>query len=357
MPKQRKKHVRVPEVVAAPLPESPEPLIIRHWTITNGSGMHHAAEACAKAERQLGHESFIVDLERQDMWGGAEEADVHVLHTDFPEAIRAKITKPYALVFVAHGTPECVMETTIENHARPGYGQADGWGTLRHILKTVDAIITFWPRHQAFYQSCVPRERKIHCVPMGVDTAFWAGGTSLGKYAGVPSVWTSENQHRIKWVLDLLMCWPWVAEKVRTVKLHGHYIPMPLHRFFLDLANSNGAAAAAYLSASYFPHDQLRNIWKGIDFFLSPVRYGDHNCVFLQAAATGMQTISYRGNVYADFWITEGDQREMAKELVAILSGQVPPRADKTPVPNLSDMGTAMIDVYRAALAALPPRT
>ncbi len=316
--------------------------------------MHHMAEACARAERRLDYDSQLIDVEKPDTWEGAEHADIHVLHTDVPEFFRVKLTKKWRLIFVPHGTPECVMECTVENHGRPGYGQQDGWASLRHLLKTADATITFWPRHQAFYQSLMPIERRIHCVPMGVDREFWAGGTAHGKYAGTPSVWMSENPHRIKWPLDVLMCWPWVLEQVITARLHNHYVVYPLHRFFIDLANSNGAAYGCYLSAATFAHESLRDIWKDFDFHLSPVRYGDHNTLSMQAAATGLKTISYRGNEYAHYWITEGDQRVMAQELVAIFKGEVEARVP-TPVPDLADMGKAMIAIYEAALAAPSP--
>lgn len=303
-------------------------------------------------------DSELIDIAQPEQWEGAEWADIHVLHTDVPEAFRAKVTKPYKLVFVAHGTPEHVMEVTIENHARPGYGIANGWSGLRHLVKEADAVVTFWDRHRWFYQSLVPKERKIHCVPMGVDVAFWQGGdpaaaTPARHFAGAPAVWMSENQARIKWAMDVLMCWPEVLKQVRLARLHAHNIHFGLHQFFIDLANSNGAAYGSYLSAATYPHEGLRDIWKGFDFFLSPVRYGDHNCVFLQAAATGLKTISYVGNVYADYWIPEGDQREMANALVAIFKGEVQPRS-KLPVPTLEDMGAAMIGVY-ASILATPP--
>lgn len=329
-------------------------MIVRHWSSTNGSGMHHAAKACAQAERLLGIDSELIDIGVLEQWEGAEHADIHVLHTDVPESFRAKITRDYKMVFVAHGTPEHVMEVTVENHARPGYGIADGWGSLRHLVQHADAVVTFWPRHQWFYQTLVPKERQIRCIPLGVDVEFWKAGTMTGKFAGSPSVWTSENQARIKWCLDLLMCWPEVLREHVTARLHAHYIPFGLHRFFIDLANSNGAAYGSYLSSATWKHEDLRSMWKGLDFFLSPVRYGDHNCVFLQAAATGIKTISYRGNEYADFWITEGDQRAMAQELVAIFKGQVEPRTNKLPVPTLEDMGKAMIEVYRSILPPEP---
>lgn len=338
-----------------------EGLMVRHWSVKNGSGMHHMAEAMALAERRLGIDSELIDCNTTEQWEGAEHADVHVLHTDVPESFRMKVSKAYKLVFVAHGTPEVVFESTIENFARPGYGMQDGWSSLRGLVTRADAVVTFWPRHRDIYQSLVPKERHIHCVPMGVDTAFWAGGTSPGKYYGAPSVWTSENQARVKWILDTIAAWPRVLEQWRTARLHAHYIPLPLHRFFIDFANSNGAAYGAIMSSATFAHADLRNIWKGLDFYLSPVRYGDHNTISMQSRAAGLKTISYEGNLYADYWIREGDHRRMADDLATIFAGMVEPRADRLPVPDLKDMGQAMIDIYESivdrppAVTMIPP--
>lgn len=329
-------------------------LTIRHWSAKNSSGMHHAAEACAEAERRLGHDSKVIDTEQAVTWGEGVDADIHVNHTHLPDLVRERTTKDYRVVFVGHGTPEHVMENSINAAAAPGYGQPNGWMMLREWLRSADAVVTFWPRHQAFYQAMMPACRLIDCVPMGVDTAFWAGGVDNGKYAGTPSVWTSENQHNMKWVLDLISAWPDVRRAIPKARLHAHYIPANLHQFMIDYANSNGTSYVSYLSSNVYPHDSLRSIWKSFDFFLGLVRYGDHNCLSMQAAASGLKTISYRGNQYADYWVTEGDQREMARELVAIFKGQIAPRTDKLSPPDLLDMGRAMLAIYERILT-LPP--
>jgi hypothetical protein len=86
-------------------------------------------------------------------------------------------------------------------------------------------------------------------------------------------------------------------------------------------------------------------VFKSVDFVLGLVRYGDFNQLSLQANAAGAKTISYRGNEYADYWVTEGDQREIAKELTSILKGEVAPRT-KTPVPDIAETAAAMKAIY-----------
>lgn len=328
-------------------------MIIRHWSAKNTSGMHHVAQACAEAETRLGHTASVVDVANTTEWEAAATADIHVCHTHFPDKMRAVVRNRTGhdarVVFTPHGTPEHIMANATSAVEHPGYGPADGWMMLRHWLKVADAVVTFWPRHQAIYQSMVHRNVPIDCVPMGVDLAFWQGGKDMGHYAGSPAVWTSENQHQIKWALDLLIAWPWVTAKVPQARLHAHYIPNGMHRFFIDLANTNGAGFHSYLSGGVFGHAQLKDMWKSFDFFLSPVRYGDHNNLMMQARAVGLPIISYAGNPYATHWIAEGDQRTMAEELVAIFEGQRVAR-DPLPAPDLSDMATAMIAVYERVM-------
>lgn len=80
------------------------------------------------------------------------------------------------------------------------------------------------------------------------------------------------------------------------------------------------------------------------------VRYGDHNRLSLEANASGCKTISYKGNVYSSYWIDEGDQREMAKRLIAILKGEVEPRPDKREVADISITAQAMKEIYESIL-------
>lgn len=322
---------------------------VAHWSLWNGSGMHRVAESCVAGERAAGIDALLVDLQNEATWEAGVDADIHVCHTHVPDAMKRRVTKPWKTVYVGHGTPEHVYQSAVETGMQGAYGHADGWMLLQRWLQVADARVTFWPRHQAIYQSLCDRGTTVDCVPMGIDTAFWSGGTSQGKYQGTPSVWTGENQHYIKWVLDLVIAWPWVMEQVPDAVLHAVYLPKDQHRWLFPLANRNGAAYAAHLSALVFPWPQLRDILRSVDFQIGLVRYGDHNHLSLQANAAGCKTISYAGNPYADFWMPEGDQRVIAAELSRVLKGEVQPR-EKSPVPDLGDMAQAMKSIYERVL-------
>lgn len=311
-----------------------------------GSGMHRVAESIAAAERSLGLDSQLVDVQKDSTWEWAEDADIHVTHTHFPSVMYGRLRKPRRMVWVGHGTPDHVFHSAAEDAATAHYGHGDALMLMQHWLKVSDARVTFWPRHKWVYDRMLTRgARPTDCLPLGVDRAFWCPGESAGKFVGSPSVLTSENPHYFKWPYDLFTCWSDVAEAVPTVQLHANYLPRDMHRVFFPWVNALGAHYSSYISANTYDHSWLRNAFRSADFYCGLVRYGDLNHIALQANAAGIKTISYAGNPHSDFWVTEGDQRELAAQLIAILRGEVAPR-DKSPVPDISETARAMQRVY-----------
>jgi hypothetical protein len=322
--------------------------VVCHWSLKNSSGMHRVAESIAKAEIGLGLTSTNVDCSVQsDEWEQSLDADVHVVHTHLPNELRKKLKPSAKIVWVAHGTPDHVFQSSVEAGIGAPYGHADPFMLMQYWLRNADARVTFWPRHQWIYQQLVDKGTAIHCVPLGVDTAFWAGGTDMGKYAGNPSLFYAENPHWIKWSYDLLQAWPSIVREHEGACLHNIYMPRDMHRWIFPLVNANGASFSAHISPITFPHESLRNVFKSIDYQVGLVRYGDFNQLSLQANAAGCTSISYAGNAYADYWITEGDQRVIASEMIAILAGQVEKRV-KTPVPDISETALAFQAIYEA---------
>lgn len=320
---------------------------IAHWSIANGSGMNNVASSLVAAETAAGVASVFANPEKPESWLAAEDADVHVVHTHFPDAMRKRIEKPLKIVWVGHGTPEHVFHSAVEIGTKGGYAAADSFMLMQYWLKTADAIVTFWPRHEAIYRSLCDKGRNIHCVPLGVDKQLWKPVPTRGKFTGKPSVFSSENPHYIKWPLDLLIAWPWVREEIPECQLHLTYMPRDQHRWFFPLVNRNGAGYASYISEIVFHNEDLRNTFVSTDFYVGLVRYGDLNMMSLQANASGAKTISYPGNAYSDYWVPEGDQRTIAAELVKILTGQTPPRAKLTP-PDIAETAAAMLKIYES---------
>lgn len=322
-----------------------------HWSIQNGSGMNNVASSMVSTETAAGITSLFCNPQKPDSWGIAEDADVHIVHTHFPDSFRPNVTKPLKIVYVCHGTPEHIFKSAVEDGSRKSYGHADGWMLTMNWMRTADALVTFWPRHQAVWQSMCDKGREVHCVPLGVDLEFWKPVKTRGKFAGSPSVFTSENCHDIKWPLDLFIAWPWVYPKVAgEARLHCPYLPNDMHRWFFPLINRNGCSYAAHVSPLVFDHETLRNAFCSTDYFIGLVQKGDFNRLSLEAAASGAKTISYAGNPYADYWVPEGDQRVLAEHLIEILNGKRSPRVDKLIVPSITETAQAMIKLYESLL-------
>ncbi len=323
---------------------------VAHWSIANKSGMARVAESFVAAEKALGLDSVLCNPQELTTFEPGLDADVHVSHTHFPDIMRKRVTKPLKLVWVSHGTPDHVFQSAVEEGSKKSYGHGDGWMLVQNWLRTADAMVTFWPRHQAIWQSLCDKGRTVHCVPLGVDKEFWKPVPTRGKFSGSPSVLSCDNQHYIKWSFDLFIAWgPWVAPNVKgEPRLHHPYLPNDMHRWFFPLVNRNGTGYFSHLSPISFAHDDLRNAFCSVDYFIGLVQKGDFNRLSLEAAAAGVKTISYAGNPFSDFWLPEGDQRIMAEGLVQILNGEVEPRKDKQNVPDIKTTAEAMVTIYES---------
>lgn len=332
---------------------------IRHWSLLNQSGMHHLALAVAEGERRLGHDALVLDAADPSLWRNPlhMDADVYAIHSRCALSdlafIRDVMGREPRIVFYSHGIPEDTIGLAMNDVLlveRPEV--LDHWSLTRYWLARADAFVVFNDRQRSLFQTMTSKGRIVDCVPFGVDTTFWADGPKDAPHLrGTPAVWTSENQLRVKWALDLLLAWPFVAERIPEAHLHAHYIPFQIHRWFVDIANTNGAAYSATITPKYFPHDLLRHLWRGCDFMVATSAYGDPTCLSQQAEAAGLKVISHPGNPYASYWVPFGDQRIMADQMVGIFQGYLPPREDKTPVPTLEQMAHGTTAVYNRILA------
>jgi hypothetical protein len=319
---------------------------VAHWVKFNVSGMNNVANMMCEGEKKLGLDSFLVNTDDKDKWIKPEDSDVDVVHTHLSSE---SIFSDKKVVFVAHGTPEVMFQSTYEQAVIYGaYGHADAWMLCQFWLKRADAIVTFWPRHAELWKSIVDRRTSINLVPLGIDKDFWKPVESQGKFMGTPSVFSAENSYAIKWPYDLFIAWPWVMKhpKLHDAKVHAIYLPKDQHRFFFPLVNANGASFGGFITAITFNKQEMRNAFCSSDFYCNLVRYGDFNSLTLEARSCGSKVISYKGNPYANYWIDEGDQRVMALQLIDILTGVTPERKDIAEVQPMEATAACMKKIY-----------
>jgi hypothetical protein len=317
----------------------------------NDSGMHKVAASLVAAESAIGLDSNIAtpfDTQRDALIDQHRDADIHVSHTYFPRWMAAEAKRGHRVVWVGHGTPEHVFFSSLaESQVTKGaHGINDGFMLQQYYLQHSDHVVTFWERHAAIYRTMVDRRTPVHVVPLGVEKDVWKPVPSVGRWVGAPSLLSAENCHDIKAPYDLFVAWGLLYPRLTSEAcLHVIKLPNDQHRYYFPLVNRNGSSFACHISASTYAFDGLRNAFCSVDYYIGLVRRGDFNRTCLEASACGTKTISYRGNQYADFWVTDGDQRVIADELFEILTGQTQPR-EKLPVPDILETAKGMKGVY-----------
>lgn len=319
-----------------------------HWTLGNGSGLHRVATDLSSSEKKMGIDSVIIPTVGPGLeleWENGVDADIHVIHSHVPDVIRSR-TKG-KLIFIPHGTPEHCFQGAIEQFSYHGYVAGNSFMLSQYWLQEADVTVTFWKRHQTIWQMLTHQKNVVRHIPLGIDLDFWKKVDSRGKFAGTPSILSLENCHYIKWPLDLIFAWKPIIKELPEARLHLHYLPSDQHRFWYPLLRATGCDYTTYSGSTYYGQEDLRNCFVSSDYYVGLVRYGDFNRTCLEAKACGCKLISYTGNEYADYWISEGDQRKMAEELIAILKNEVTPRS-ATPLSDISETTQAMLKIYNS---------
>lgn len=304
------------------------------------------AEEISACEATMGINSVCLDGEVPAEIQAGINADIHVVHTHLPDTISPKSAK---VVWVAHGTPEVMFQNSVTEGTRHIHGSPDYWMQAHHHIRTASAIVTFWERHAWIWNGLSDRGTIVHTIPMGVNRALWNKAPSRGKFVGSPSILTGENCYFCKWPLDLFFAMPDVFEQLPHARLHVFNLPQDQCPWWYPLIFDNGTAYRSYIAVTRFESPDLANAFASVDYYVGLVRYGDHNRMMLEAKACGRPVISYRGNPYADYWVDEGDQRNIAAQLAMILRGQVPPR-ETMPVPDITETAAAMSKIYEGIL-------
>lgn len=304
----------------------------------------------ANVDAANGIEAVICDTTNDQTWGLGMDADIHVVHSHIPDELVFK--KESKIIAVQHGSPEHIFENSLTQGLGVAYAPGDSFSITSFFLRRADAIITFWPRHAEIWETMT--DKPIFCIPMGIDKSFWTPQPNGHMMAGKPVIFSAENCHTCKWPLDMILMWPKIVERIPSARFHVIHLPADQHRWWMPLAYMNGSHYTSYLSPHMFGKERLRDFFCAADYYYSPVRYGDFNRVSLEAAASGTKVISFEGNQYAHYWVREGDQRRQRKDLLNILTGEVPER-EAAPVADIKDTALAMMTVYKEVIGGQTP--
>lgn len=316
-----------------------------HWTMLNGSGLANMATDICDAEVRLGNDSIVCNTTDMSTWEKGMDGDIHVIHSHIPDKL--SFSEKTKVVNVEHGAPEHVFEVSLHAGLTGSYGPSDPLALTIYLIKRADAVVTFWPR-QAYIWKLMTRV-PVHLIPMGVDTKFWTPVPKRKLLTGSPALLTAENCHSCKWPIDLMLTWQYVVNESINARAHFLNIPYDQHRWWLPLSYAVGTQYTSFLSPNKLDRVQLREFICAADYYYSPVTYGDFNRISLEAAACGAKIISYAGNEYSHYWLTQTDQRVQVAELLKIFSGETKPREAKK-VPDISETAEAMLKIYEEVL-------
>lgn len=318
---------------------------VAHWTYLNGSGLANMAVEMYEAERAIGSDSVLCNTQDMNTWGPGLDADLHIVHSHLPDKLATDPSKK--IITVQHGAPEHIFEISMSQGLNGSYGPSDSLAVTSYILKRSDAVLTFWPRQQYIWETMT--DKKVYCLPMGIDTTFWKPVPKQRLLSGNPAVFTAENCHTCKWPLDLMFVWSYIWKEFNDARLHAINIPYDQHRWWMPLAYLTGTMYSSFISPVKLGKESLRNFFCAADYYYSPVTYGDYNRVSLEALSCGAKIISFRGNTHAHYWITEGDQRVQVQELLAIFRGEIEPREVPT-VTDIKETAAALLNIYGEVL-------
>lgn len=299
----------------------------------------------AKEDQKNGLTVAMCDTTSKDTWGMGMDADIHVVHSHVPDEIAYDRQKK--IITVQHGSPEYIFESSVADGIKLPYGASNPFAMNSFYMTRSNALVTFWDRQAKIWETMT--DKPVYCIPMGVDREFWTSQGNKNCLNGAPAIFTAENCHTCKWPLDMFIMWPKLVERFTEARLHAIHIPMDQHRWWLPLSYMNGSQYTAFISPARLSHPVLRDFLSSAHYYYSPVTYGDHNRMCLEAASCGTKIISFRGNQYAHYWITEGNQWDQLEEWTNILTGETPAREPET-VPDIKDTGVAMLHVYKEIL-------
>jgi hypothetical protein len=330
-----------------------------HYTQFNASGMNRVAESIVSAERAAGLDSHLLNIFDEQDWSVGFDADVHVAHTHFPrlqerQSFRRMLTKtPAKIVAFFHGTPEFVFGDTVKSIQTQGHWAS---ATGSRCSTTGSRWPTRASRSGRGIRRCTRRwstaaPRSI-CIPMGIDHAFWSGGSSCkGRWAGNPSVLSCENAHFIKWPFDLITAWRWIYPQLENGSLNLGYVPE-------DCTGSGRPGSTTPAPATECAGPPRCGTPRTCATSSSRSTSSSGWCATvtstacrIEANVAGARTISYRGNPHADYWVTEGDQRILAAELLAILRGDVAAAREDARAAHRGDGRGARSDLRACACA------
>jgi hypothetical protein len=231
------------------------------------------------------------EMRTQD-WGWAYKfADIHVIHYTFDK----RLGKLKPKVFMAHGTPEAVLEGSLKDKdaAKSLLSGAEWINKFEGTIVTSQRAKMFWGVFDPTGGS------KMHLVNKGIDLEWWQKSATTRDLKGEPSVLYGEVWRGIKHPALLFYAMDELYKRNDQARLNAW--SLSTHR---DLWTGfiGQAGFWKFMGQENIPsvEDYPEHFYSRGDVLVSPVVYGDVSRVGQEAMACGCPVISWDTDPYGD---------------------------------------------------------
>ena len=249
------------------------------------------------------------EMRTQD-WGWAYKfADVHMIHYTFDK----RLGKLKPKVFMAHGTPEAVLESSLQTTDR-----AQALLSGAEWTNKFEGTIVTSQRGKLFWGAFAEDPSKIHVVNKGIDLEWWQRSGSKRDLRGEPSVLYGEVWRGIKHPALLFYAMDELYKRNDQARLNAWALSMKrrLWESFIEQAGFT-----KFLGQDNIPgiEDYPEHFYSRGDVLVSPVIYGDLSRVAQEAMACGCPVVSWDTDPYGEnypYKVAKGfDVRSMADKI------------------------------------------
>jgi len=243
----------------------------------------------SQREKNAHFQGGFVDTQHPEMrtqdWGwGYKFADIHVIHFSFD----LKLGRLKPKVFMAHGTPEAVIESALRE---PGSGKRSLLSGAEWIDKFEATIVTS-QRAKQFWEVFDSSGKKMHIVNKGIDLEWWQRSGTKADLPGKPSVLYGEVWRGIKHPARLFYAVNELYERNKEVRLNPWSLG-PSRQFWEEFVIQAGFQD--FLGANRIPgvQEYPEHYYSRGDVLVSPVQAGDLSRVAQEALACGCPVVSW----------------------------------------------------------------
>lgn len=240
-----------------------------------------------EAQRYIGGgmvDAIHPELRTQD-WGWAYKfADIHVIHFSFDK----RLGKMRPKVFMAHGTPEAVIEGSLK--AEKGHEQSLLNGA--EWINKFQATIVTSQRAKMFWGAFDSTGKKTRVVNKGIDLEWWQRSKVVQDLPGEPSVLFGEVWRGIKHPALLFYAMAEVFRRNDKARLNVWALSKNIE-LWTNFIGQGGFWD--FMGQDNLPGiiDYPEHFYSRGDILVSPVIYGDLSRVAQEAMACGCPVVSW----------------------------------------------------------------